>query len=183
VSVDLGGQTIAVGTATETDTASNVVPINPQSIAVGTASETDTASAVTVRISISVGTASETDSASSVTPTYGTATIAVGTASESDTAYSVSATFPNLRTVTCTLVDRNGNALPNLTLLSWAWFDNQDPNAFGAPADQGQIETTDATALLEINLFNTTLTIGQVGSLVLRADDGTSYGAYNLEVA
>jgi hypothetical protein len=84
--------------------------------------------------------------------------------------------------VTCTLVTRDGDPLPNLTALSWAWFDAADPNVFIAPSDQGQIETTDGTGEIVVYIPDSTLTSGQTGTLVLRADDGSSYGAYNLAV-
>lgn len=85
--------------------------------------------------------------------------------------------------VSCTLVNRTGAELPNLTSLSWAWFDAADPNSFGAPSDQGQTETTDGNAELVIPLPNTTLSAGQSGTLVLMSDDSLTLGAYILAVA
>ena len=85
--------------------------------------------------------------------------------------------------VSCELRSRTGALLPNLTAISWAWFDATDPNSFAAPTDQGQVETTDGDGLLEIDLPNTALSAGQEGTLVLRSDDGVSIGAYNLAVS
>ena len=85
--------------------------------------------------------------------------------------------------VSCILVTRAGAPRPNLTLLSWAWFDSADPVNFIAPTDQGQVESTDASGEIIAEIPNSTLTSGQTGTLVLRADDGSLMGAYNLQVA
>ena len=66
--------------------------------------------------------------------------------------------------------------------MSWAWFDAADPNVFIAPSDQGQVETTDGTGEIVVEIPGSGLTSGQIGTLVLRSDDGSSYGAYNLAV-
>lgn len=86
-------------------------------------------------------------------------------------------------TIECTLVDRNGNALAGLSALSWAWFDAEDPANFVAPTDQGELEATDGSGAIVIELPNSALTAGQVGALVLRSDSGVLFGCYNLEVA
>ena len=88
-----------------------------------------------------------------------------------------------VKTVSCILVTHTGTARPNLSQLSWAWFDSTDPGTFGAPADQGQTEITDATGAIEVEVPNSTLTTGQQGTLIVRADDGSAYGAYNLAIA
>lgn len=82
--------------------------------------------------------------------------------------------------VSCTLVSRSSNVRSDLSSLSWAWFDQIDPENFGAPVDTGQVETTDLNGLLEITIQGSSLQSGEQGTLVLKADDG-SYGAYNLE--
>jgi hypothetical protein len=84
--------------------------------------------------------------------------------------------------VECTLVNRSGTALPGLSLLSWSWFDNVDPSLFIAPTDQGELESTDGTGQIVVDIPNSTLTTGQSGTLVLRSNDGTLLGAYNLTV-
>lgn len=86
-------------------------------------------------------------------------------------------------TVTCTLVARDGTPLPNMTALSWAWFDAADPGQMIAPTDQGEIEVTDGSGTFDIELPNTTLSAFGVGTLVLRSDDETLIGAYNLAVS
>lgn len=107
--------------------------------------------------------------------------VTTGTVALTLTTYQASITAA-VKSVTCTLVTRTGDARPNLSSLSWAWFDSQDPATFGAPTDQGETEVTDGTGLIEIEIPSSTLTTGQVGTLVLRADDGSAYGAYNLTV-
>jgi hypothetical protein len=168
----------AVGQATETDTALNIDPL--KQVNLGQPSETDTALSITPARGVSVGLASEADSALGITHRK---EVQVGLASETDTAISITDGSPSPLQVTCTLVTRSGAAIPNLTALSWAWFDAVDPNLFGAPSDQGEVETTDGSGVIEVSLPSTTLTAGQSGTLVLRADDGSSLGAYNLAVA
>jgi hypothetical protein len=89
---------------------------------------------------------------------------------------------PLQKTLRCTLVDRNGTPLRGLYHLSWAWFDDPDPVNFIAPTHQGQLETTNSVALMEIKVPYTTLNVGDTGTLVLRSDDGAFFGAYNLVV-
>lgn len=168
----------AVGQATETDTALNIDPL--KQVNLGQPSETDTALSITPARGVSVGLASEADSALGITHRK---EVQVGLATETDTAFSITDGSPSPLQVTCTLVTRSGAAIPNLTALSWAWFDAVDPNLFGAPSDQGEVETTDGSGVIEVSLPSTTLTAGQSGTLVLRADDGSSLGAYNLAVA
>lgn len=88
-----------------------------------------------------------------------------------------------VRSVTCTLVDRSGTALTGLSNLSWAWFDSTDPVNMVAPTDKGELEETDGTGLIEVNVPNSNLAAGQSGTLILRSDAGNLFGAYNLEVA
>ena len=85
--------------------------------------------------------------------------------------------------VSCILVLRTGVARPGITALSWAWFDAPDPVDFIAPTDTGEVEVTDGTGLIEVEIPGPTLGTGETGSLVVRADDGSAYGVYNLEVA
>lgn len=86
------------------------------------------------------------------------------------------------RIVSLTISDPDGNALISLAGLSWAWFDEPDAGLLVAPTDQGQLETTDLAGLLSIPLVGTALDEGQIGTLVLRSDDGVSVGLYNLQV-
>lgn len=84
--------------------------------------------------------------------------------------------------VQCRIVDRSSNPRPNLLNLSWAWFDHTDPVNFISPTDQGALESTDATGIIYIPLPNTTLNPNDIGTLVLRSDDGALIGAYNMPV-
>lgn len=90
--------------------------------------------------------------------------------------------FTANKVVQVLLTDEFGDFRTNLANLSWAWFDDVDPNGFGTPADQGALETTDGAGLLSITLTGTALGIGQSGMLVVRSDDGAFMGAYNLEI-
>lgn len=56
----------------------------------------------------------------------------------------------------------------NLTGLTVAFFDDDDPATMGAPSFQSSSETTDASGWLEIDLTGeTTLTVGQSGWLIV----------------
>lgn len=100
--------------------------------------------------------------------------------SYSFTGYDLDVILP--KQITGTLVSCQGSAQSNLTLISWAWFDETDPVSFGAPTDQGEVETTTSTGAFLIKLPNTSLDTGEQGTLVLRSDDGSLFGAYNLAV-
>ena len=84
-------------------------------------------------------------------------------------------------TVQVTLQSATGSNRANLTNLSWAWFDDPDPNNYTTPVASGQTETTDADSLLNIDISGSVLTAGQFGTLVLASDDGLWWGAYTLE--
>lgn len=170
------GLDVAISIAVETDQA---LPIGrAKALLVGIASKSDQAFSISIAKSLAVGTAQELGSAIAIGKAK-----SIGAASEIDTAFEVVIPGVTQITVTCTLVDRNGQPLPNLASLSWAWFDATDPASFGAPTDQGDAELTDGSAELVIDLNNTSLLPGQTGTLVLRSDSGASFGAYNLEVA
>lgn len=97
-------------------------------------------------------------------------------------AYSGYALTIRQKMVTCSLVDRYGNALPNLVDLHWAWFDTTDPAVMGSPTDQGTTESTDGSGEIVVKVPNSALAPGGEGTLILRSDDGSSLGAYNLPV-
>lgn len=157
-----------LGVATETGTGLNVVPfIAPQ-------------------IQVVLGRATETDGALSVTPQTTEAVQAVlGVATETDTALDVQPliTSDQAISVSVTLVTRSGSLVSGQSSLSWAWFDSVDPANLSTPVAKGQEETTNAQGVLELQIQGSSLTSGQRGLLVLRSDDGSSIGAYNLEVA
>lgn len=84
--------------------------------------------------------------------------------------------------VSCQLVDPYGNPLRSLDSLSYAWFDQTDPVLLTAPVETGAVETTDGDGVIIVPVPNTALTVGQPGLLVLRSDDGSALGAYNLTI-
>lgn len=88
----------------------------------------------------------------------------------------------SVKTVICTLVDVNGNALPNLVDLSYAWFDEPDPANLTEAVVKGVTESTDGSGEIEVPVSSSTLTSGQTGLLILRSSDGVSLGAYNLAI-
>ena len=87
-----------------------------------------------------------------------------------------------LKNVSCTLVSRVGTSRPNLSNISWAWFDQTDPSIFIAPTDKGSIESTDSAGSIRVLIPGSTLVVGATGTLVLKSDDGLLLGAYNLDV-
>lgn len=84
--------------------------------------------------------------------------------------------------VKCKLADRAGNLQQSLTSLSWAWFDNTDPQNFVAPTDTGTTEVTDPNGIIEITLTGTSLVSGQEGCLALMTSDNVDMGLYKLKV-
>lgn len=113
--------TVAVGVATETNTAQNVVPLAPLvvgqvtetdtaqtitavnsalTVAVGQTTEVDTAQPITAVKIATVGASNETDLAQPFTFTHSSLTVAVGQVAESDTAMPIDPTGPKVRTVT-----------------------------------------------------------------------------------
>jgi hypothetical protein len=83
-------------------------------------------------------------------------------------------------TLTITLVDAAGTTLPNLTGLSWAWFDESTVSTMTAPTAQGTGETTDASGVLEIDITGTTLGATDTGILTLRDSTGHIYALYRV---
>ncbi len=76
---------VDVGVASETDTANVITPSSPLAVAVGIASEVDTANIISPNQPISVGIATETDTANAITPEQNIFAV-VGTAAETDSA-------------------------------------------------------------------------------------------------
>jgi len=81
-----------------------------------------------------------------------------------------------------TLVDSTGTALPNLSNLSWAWFDQSTIDSASTPTDVGNTGSTDGSGLLSLTLPNTTLTTGQTGMLALRDSTGMIYALYRVTI-
>lgn len=78
---------VAIGLASETDTAQAISVLSPVTVAIGRATETDTAQTITVEAGdvFDIGQATETDTAGVITP-VAVVTVAVGRATETDTA-------------------------------------------------------------------------------------------------
>ncbi len=87
---------------------------------------------------------------------------------------------PGAPTLTITLTDTAGNPLPNLSGLTWAWFDETSPESLTSPTDVGNAETTDGSGQFSVELTNTSLTEGQTGTLTLRDSTGYIYGYYEV---
>ena len=77
------------------------------------------------------------------------------------------------RTVSITLVDVNGNGLPNLTGLKWAYYDQTTPDLTHAPSDFGAVATTNALGVISITV-NSSQVAGSYGWLVVTNSDGTT---------
>jgi chitodextrinase len=70
----------------------------------------------------------------------------------------------------------NGTApASSLSNLKWAFFDENRPDLFGAPSCQGATEITDLSGVLEIDVTDSTLAIGQTGWLIITDSDGTVF--------
>jgi hypothetical protein len=159
-----------------TDAQAIVIPAGSVTVT-GYAPSVETTSNVTVEVdtgSVSItGHAPAVGTSISVSPAVSTLSI---------TGYAP-AVVASVKTVTCTLVDVNGRALPNLSDLSYAWFDEPDPANLSTPVVKGVTESTDGSGVIEVPISGSSLTSGQTGLLVLRSSDGESLGAYNLPVA
>jgi hypothetical protein len=178
--VSPGADSIAVTgyapTIAITDAQAIVIPAGSVTVT-GYAPTVETTSSVTVEVdtgSVSItGHAPAVGTSISVSPAVSTLSI---------TGYAPSV-VASVKTVTCTLVDVNGRALPNLADLSYAWFDEPDPANLSTPVVKGVTESTDGSGVIEVPISGSSLTSGQTGLLVLRSSDGESLGAYNLPVA
>ena len=90
--------------------------------------------------------------------------------------------YVSAKYVEITLVSKKGITQASLTALSWAWFDTSDIGSAVAPADKGTTEMTDGSGIINVELPNTGLSVGQSGILVLQSDDGLNFGTYLLTV-
>lgn len=78
------------------------------------------------------------------------------------------------KSVSITLVDRNGTPLGNLSNLKWAFFDQATPNILTSPVNVGTTGFTDATGLFRVAVSNTSLNSGSIGWLLISDSDGTT---------
>jgi hypothetical protein len=76
-------------------------------------------------------------------------------------------------TISVTLTDVNNDAIPNLSGLIWAWWDDPIVNTQVAPVVTGTGATTDASGVFEVTLTGTALTAGGVGWVEITDSDGT----------
>lgn len=77
-----------------------------------------------------------------------------------------------LASIDVTLVDAIKNPFTNLTNLSWHWFDEDTLDALTTPTDQKTGATTDTNGVLNVELFNTSLSNNENGTLIVQTDDG-----------
>ncbi len=92
----------------------------------------------------------------------------------------VNATTPS---VTIILEDEDGNVLPNLTELTWVWFDSMNVTVLGASVNSGSLETTDSSGEINIPLPSTSLNAGERGTLILLDQEGRGAIYVGLAVA
>jgi chitodextrinase len=70
----------------------------------------------------------------------------------------------------------NGTApAASLVNLKWAFFDENRPDLFNGPSCQGATEITDLSGVLEIDVTDSSLAIGQTGWLIITDSDGTVF--------
>lgn len=81
-------------------------------------------------------------------------------------------TSPYVASISVTLTNLNDVAIPNLSGLKWAWWDQVTPDLDAAPTDTGTVGTTDANGLFTVSLPNSTLTTGQTGWITITDSDG-----------
>lgn len=75
------------------------------------------------------------------------------------------------QTITLRLTSDGSAALPSLTGLRWAWWDQATPDLKEWPTDQGTAESTDGSGDISITI-HTSLTTGQTGWLEVTESDG-----------
>jgi hypothetical protein len=111
-----GGQTIALGVATETDAAIGLSISNPRSYALGVATETDAATALTIANprSYAVGVATETDAANGLS-IDNPRSYSLGLATETDTANGLTISQGSGQTIALG-VATEADAAPGLTI-------------------------------------------------------------------
>jgi len=71
------------------------------------------------------------------------------------------------------LVGSDGQPIPNIGGLNWAWFDQATPHLFTAPVEKGTSEGTDSTGDLLVPLPGSNLWVGEIGWLVVTNSNGS----------
>jgi len=77
------------------------------------------------------------------------------------------------KTVTLSLTSDGTTPAANLTGLKWAFFDQVNPGSFAAPTAQGTSGSTNSSGVFTVTVTGTTLSVGQVGWLLISDSDGT----------
>ncbi len=79
------------------------------------------------------------------------------------------------------LHSKAGAAQASLSAVSWAWFD-EAPGSLDAPTDKGSVETTDGSGSMTLSMPSSSLTSGQVGTLILYDSTGDKWAAHRVAV-
>jgi hypothetical protein len=79
-----------------------------------------------------------------------------------------------MATISVILTNASDVVQASLTGLKWAWFDEQTPDLFDAPAQQGSGATTNGSGVFSVTSVTSSLTSGQRGRLEVTSSDGTS---------
>ncbi len=72
-----------------------------------------------------------------------------------------------------TLTDLNNDAIPNLTGLKWAFWDDPIVNTQVAPTVTGTGATTDSSGVFTVSLAGSALGVGDTGWVEITDSDGT----------
>ena len=67
----------------------------------------------------------------------------------------------------------------NQTGIRWAWYDQAPPTLSALPVVNGTGATTDSGGVFDVSIAGTTLTAGQVGTLLALISDGQPGSATN----
>ncbi len=78
-----------------------------------------------------------------------------------------------IASISVTLTDVNNVAIPNLTGLIWAWWDDPIVENQSVPTDAGNGGTTDPSGIFAVSLPGSSLTAGQIGWIEITDSDGT----------
>ena len=90
-------------------------------------------------------------------------------------------TGPFVPKATVTLYAENGTTpKASVTGLQWAFWDSATPNLALAPSVSGTGAVTSAGGVFSVTLTGTTLTVGQIGTLLIYKTDGTPGSAATL---
>jgi hypothetical protein len=96
-----------------------------------------------------------------------------GSGALTSAAAAVSGTGTIIKKCTLTLRDEAGNLMASATGIKWAWFDEVLPTTLNAPTDQGT-GATNGSGVMVIEISNSSLTNGGVGSVLISNSDGTT---------